>query len=614
MIGRFALASSEKVADSLLGALVGKAVEVAVQQFCEQRGVEDDRKQLQDSLDHARILTQQIEQQGYEAGNLADAEDDRGSIQLLSLASPHMGGDVDAIHLEGLDEESLWKFFKECAFGSSNSEVHHPHLEAMAKKMMCMLKGSPLAAKILGGLLSMKLDEQHWKSILDSELWQLPQEENGIMSELQLSYQYLPPHLKQCFEFCSLFPKNYRFSESELIGLWMAEGFIEPQESIRMEELASNYFHELVNRSFFQKSKDRDFIMHNLIYDLAELSSVESLRHGMIKLINLRKLDRLDKFIDKITKIGKLTSLQNLSVFKVLKDNGHKLIELNGLKQLRGGLCITNLENVENKDETNIASLNSKEDLDELELEWTSLQEFDSDVNLHISEQVLEGLQSHHNLQSLTIRGYNGARPPNWLHEQVYSRLETLQLQNCKNWNDLVVVRQLSQIKHLCLVRIPVQTQNLHNLFNPEHCKFFSQLEELVLEGIIMLEDLPNLGQLPCLKSLSIQSLPGVKMIGDRFFATTEEGSCFPRLHSLSFHEMPAWEEFHFSNDRNLFPCLVLLHISNCQKLLMLPRLPPSITCLQLKNVGLEDCPRFWKAIDEGSSITNSASVTELYI
>ncbi|KAG6530856.1 hypothetical protein ZIOFF_004617 [Zingiber officinale] len=460
MIGRIALASLEKVADSLLGALVGKAVDVAVQQFCEQRGVEDDRKQLQDSLDHARLILgtienvrikdEQIEQQGYEAGNrassssnavpspskrtetsissyisglsgkgddddddvqrmrqikrkldnisvafekicsLADAEDDRGSIQLLSLASQHMGGDVDAIHLE----------------------------EPMAKKMMCMLKGSPLAAKILGGLLSMKLDVQHWKSILDSELWQLPQEENGIMSELQLSYQYLPPHLKQCFEFCSLFPKNYRFSESELIGLWMAEGFIEPQESIRMEELASNYFHELVNRSFFQKSKDRDFIMHNLIHDLAELSSVECLPHGMKKLISLRKFDGASKFIPEITEVEKLASLQNLRTFKVPKDSGHKLIELNGLKQLRGGLHITNLENVENTVEASLASLKSKEHLNRLELEWTPSQESDTGVSLHISEKVLEELQPYLNLCSMTIRGYNGAGAPNWLQEQ----------------------------------------------------------------------------------------------------------------------------------------------------------------------------------------------------
>ncbi|XP_042427091.1 putative disease resistance protein RGA4 [Zingiber officinale] len=656
-----------------------------------------------------------------------------------------MVGDLDAIHLEGLDEKCFWEFFKKCAFSSSNSGVHHYHLEAMAKKMIYKLKGLPLAAKTLGGLLSMKLDEQHWKSILDSEIWQLPQEEeNGIIPALQLSYQYLPPHLKQCFAFCSLFPKNYSFSESKLISIWIAEGFIVPQGSIRMEELGNNYFHELVNRSFFQKIKSKGFIkqfgMHDLIHDLTELISVgessrieksnfheipntirhlsvhqeeegmqtrcltefshynklrtlmlprrysnnsllvdssvleklkkirvlilskcalkelpdnigklihiryldlsdnydirslpeslcdlynlqtlilyrcyklESLPHDMVKLINLRKLDGVaPMFFLKITEVGKLTSLQNLPVFKVLKDNGYKLAELKGLKQLRGELRITNLENVENKGEANIANLKSKEHLDKLVLEWTS----DSDVNLHISEQVLEGLQPHNNLQSLTIREYNGARPPNWLDEQVYSRLEKLELQNCKRWNDLSVIGQLSQLKRLYLGRTSVHTQNLHKLFDPIHCKFFFQLESLSLEGITMLEDLPNLGQLPCLEFLDIRSLPGVKMIGDRFFSTSEEGSCFPSLHTLHFNEMPAWEEFYCSEDRDLFPCLIELQISDCQNLRMLPPLSPSIELLQLSNVGLVDCPRFWKVIDESSNVTNSASITELFI
>ncbi|XP_042439612.1 putative disease resistance protein RGA3 isoform X1 [Zingiber officinale] len=650
-----------------------------------------------------------------------------------------MVSDVDAIHLQALDEESFWEFFKKCAFGCSNSGAHHPHMEAMAKQMTHKLKGLPLAAKALGGLLSMKLDEQYWENILDSEIWQLPQEENGIMPVLQLSYQHLPPHLKQCFAFCSLFPKDYKFSESELIGIWMAEGFIVPRESTRMEELGSNYFHELVNRSFFQKSKHGEFIMHDLMHDLAELISadesyrveegkshdipctirhlsiyiekedmltrlltefshwnelrtmmlsiglanmslnfdfgfleklknirvlvmknrflkelpnsidklihlryldlygsynierlpeslcnlynlqtlklygyhkLERLPHDMMKLINLRNLTGVVKLIADITEVGKLASLQNLPAFKVTKDNGHKLAELNGLKQLRGILRITNLENVENKNEANIASLKSKEHLNRLELEWTSLQ----DVDLHISEQVLEGLQPHHNLQRLTIRGYNGARPPNWLYEQVYSRLEGLKLENCKSWNDLSVIGQLPQLKSLSLVRIPVHTQNLHKLFDPKVCKFFSQLKSLVLEGITMLEDLPNLGQLPCLTSICIENLPGVKMIGDKFFAMTEEGSCFPRLCTLRFTEMPTWEEFYGSDNRNLFPCLVDLDISNCQKLQTLPALPPSIQHVKLKNVGLVDCPRFWKAIDECSSTTTSVSLTYLSI
>ncbi|KAG6477529.1 hypothetical protein ZIOFF_066796 [Zingiber officinale] len=129
-----------------------------------------------------------------------------------------------------------------------------------------------------------------------------------------------------------------------------------------------------------------------------------------------------------------------------------------------------------------------------------------------------------------------------------------------------------------------------------------------------MLEDLPNLGQLPCLTSICVENLPGVKMIGEKFFATTEEGSCFPRLCTLRFTEMPAWEEFYSSDDRNLFPCLGDLYISNCQKLKMLPPLPPSIQLVDLNNVGLVDCPRFWKAIDECSSTTNSASLTYLSI
>ncbi|XP_042472309.1 putative disease resistance protein RGA1 [Zingiber officinale] len=82
-----------------------------------------------------------------------------------------MVGDVDPIHLDRMDEKSFWEFFKKCAFGSSNSGIHHPHLEAMAKKMTYKLKGLPVAAKTLGGLISMPLDEHHWKGVSDSEIW-----------------------------------------------------------------------------------------------------------------------------------------------------------------------------------------------------------------------------------------------------------------------------------------------------------------------------------------------------------------------------------------------------------------------------------------------------------
>ncbi|KAK9689209.1 hypothetical protein RND81_09G043500 [Saponaria officinalis] len=98
------------------------------------------------------------------------------------------------------------------------------------------------------------------------------------MSVLKLSYDYLPSALKQCFAYCSLFPKDYEFKNTELVRLWMAQGYVEPlKESLGMEEdVADQYFLELLRRNFFQDVKENvtnDIIrckMHDLVHDLAQ--------------------------------------------------------------------------------------------------------------------------------------------------------------------------------------------------------------------------------------------------------------------------------------------------------------------------------------------------------
>ncbi|CAL9114460.1 unnamed protein product [Musa textilis] len=92
----------------------------------------------------------------------------------------------------------------------------------------------------------------------------------------------------------------------------------------------------------------------------------------MSKLINLMHLKAEHQIISEINDVGKLTSLQRLSSFKVLKDQGHEVAQLGGLKQLHGELRITNLEYVESKQEASKANLNNKRCLDGLTLEWTS--------------------------------------------------------------------------------------------------------------------------------------------------------------------------------------------------------------------------------------------------
>ncbi|KAF5446021.1 hypothetical protein F2P56_031685 [Juglans regia] len=108
---------------------------------------------------------------------------------------------------------------------------------------------------------------------MNSKIWDIPEERSGIVPALMLSYHNLPSHLKRCFAYCSIFPKDYEFEEKQLVLLWMAEGLIQSQqEEKEMEELGMEYFRNLLSRSFFQQSsmdKSR-FLMHDLISDLAQ--------------------------------------------------------------------------------------------------------------------------------------------------------------------------------------------------------------------------------------------------------------------------------------------------------------------------------------------------------
>ena len=67
----------------------------------------------------------------------------------------------------------------------------------------------PLAAKALGGLLHFKAEAEEWDNVLSSEIWDFPTDE--ILPALRLSYHHLPPYLKPCFAYCSIFPKDYQF-------------------------------------------------------------------------------------------------------------------------------------------------------------------------------------------------------------------------------------------------------------------------------------------------------------------------------------------------------------------------------------------------------------------
>ncbi|KAL2979506.1 hypothetical protein AAZX31_13G176300 [Glycine max] len=174
--------------------------------------------------------------------------------------------------LEQLQEDHCWKLFAKHAFQDDNIQPN-PDCKEIGTKIVEKCKGLPLALKTMGSLLHDKSSVTEWKSILQSEIWEFSTERSDIVPALALSYHHLPSHLKRCFAYCALFPKDYVFDKECLIQLWMAEKFLQcSQQGKSPEEVGEQYFNDLLSRCFFQQSsntKRTQFVMHDLLNDLA---------------------------------------------------------------------------------------------------------------------------------------------------------------------------------------------------------------------------------------------------------------------------------------------------------------------------------------------------------
>ncbi|XP_024031503.1 putative disease resistance protein At3g14460 [Morus notabilis] len=180
-------------------------------------------------------------------------------------------------YLSGMSEEGCWKLFSRHAFSTSIEVDAYPALREIGREIVKKCNGLPLAVKSLGGLLRPERNLSIWESILRSNVWELYEKKSEILPALWLSYRYLPSHLKRCFAYCAIFPKDYAFQKEKIILLWMAEGLLQPKKGKRMEEIGEEYFQDLISRSLFQRlSPDKSTLfMHDLVYDLATVVSNE---------------------------------------------------------------------------------------------------------------------------------------------------------------------------------------------------------------------------------------------------------------------------------------------------------------------------------------------------
>ncbi|KAL3516663.1 hypothetical protein ACH5RR_023565 [Cinchona calisaya] len=209
---------------------------------------------------------------------------DKGTRVIVTSRSLNVFGlsleNVSNTELQELPHEDCWSIFAKNAIDGDVSTLKSKGVMEIADKIVQKCGGLPLAVEVIGCLLRTK-DFKEWSDILKYDLAKFEEDEyidkehHRTLPVLKVSYVHLSPRLKQCFSFCSLFPKGHQFDKDELVKLWIAHSLIGPSKSAEsIEHRGRKCFDRLQVLSFFQKQPDSEkYRMHDYMHELAELVS-----------------------------------------------------------------------------------------------------------------------------------------------------------------------------------------------------------------------------------------------------------------------------------------------------------------------------------------------------
>uniref|UniRef100_A0A453DMC7 Uncharacterized protein n=1 Tax=Aegilops tauschii subsp. strangulata TaxID=200361 RepID=A0A453DMC7_AEGTS len=199
----------------------------------------------------------------------------RGSKILVTTRSRYALSDLcvgvryTAMPITAVDETAFFELFMHYALRCGQDQSLFKTIgEEIAKK----LKGSPLAARTVGGNLRRQQEVNYWKRVSDQDLF------NKRTGPLWWSYYQLDEQARRCFAYCSIFPSGHRLHRDDLIRLWVAEGFIRNTDEGRdIEEVGLGIFNDLLSISFLQLGSwdwnyhhgKEYYLVHDLLHDLA---------------------------------------------------------------------------------------------------------------------------------------------------------------------------------------------------------------------------------------------------------------------------------------------------------------------------------------------------------
>ncbi|XP_030509590.2 putative disease resistance RPP13-like protein 1 isoform X1 [Cannabis sativa] len=296
---------------------------------------------------------------------------------------------VEPYELGEICDENCWKLFTEHIDTDAGSRGVHPDMDEIGKQIVKKCKGLPLAVKSMAGLLRSMSTREEWKHVLQSGVWEFPNCCNiGFVPALWLSYRFLPPYLKLCFSYLSIFPKDYefqRYDREKLILIWMAEGVLQPQKGKRIEDVGEDYLNVLMSRSFLQRSRSDEFsfTMHDLMHDLAMFVSGKCSYDNSEDLLNLTsKIRHFSYLHDSGNQVRLFESLSKVKYLRgLLSHNSNGFGDTSTVEMvLKVGECLRTLSLPRSKIVELPASIGNLKHLRYVDVSGTNIKELPTSI------------------------------------------------------------------------------------------------------------------------------------------------------------------------------------------------------------------------------------------
>ncbi|XP_031263635.1 putative disease resistance protein RGA3 [Pistacia vera] len=539
-------------------------------------------------------------------------------------------GATNTIMLGTLPENESWLLFSQITFPGETNEK----LEDIGRKIVAKCKGLPLAIKTLGSLLRYKAYSGEWQNVLDSEMWEIEEVEQGIFPPLLLSYYDLPFPLKKCFSYCAIFPQDHVIEKDELIKLWMAQSYLRDERNKDMELIGEEYFENLAMRSFFQDFERNEYDgsierckMHDIVHDFArfltknECFSVETSNEKRLRSLVARSQDQRSLLTtSKLFDNSSLRALKfSLIGIQEIPREIKKMIHLRyldlsnnmNLKELPKELCdLYNLQTLNMAKCYNITKL--PQEMGKL----INLRHFI--VDLIMIEYMPKGIEELTYLRTLKnfvlSSSSHGGKACSIESLKNLTNLRCLGISMLENVRDVGKVKQANLRNKTNLLSLyldfgieygPMKTDERYEMvleaFEPPpnlvklHLSTYkgktiwpkwivslTQLRELRLFNCYKCEYLPPLGKLSSLESLFIEEALRVKKVDNEFLGIESDGTTtssivFPKLKNLVFGLMLEWKEWDDITLRGdelvitIMPSLHYLKIYEARRLRTLP-------------------------------------------